>query len=91
MKYLGEPNCTVIDYEKVKKVFQFDENGEFITEDEKIIKWMSKHKNFIKCENNTAESDEIFKCKKCDYETNNKGELLAHYKNFHKKTRGDRK
>ena len=30
------------------------------------------------------EPKEVFKCKKCDFETDNKGELLAHYRE-HKK------
>lgn len=58
MKYFGEPNLTVIDYEECKKVFQFDEKGEYETEDEKIIKWMKENKWFIKHEEeNNAKSD----------------------------------
>ena len=79
MKYIGEPHCTVIDYYNNKKVFQFDEKGEFITEDEKLIKWMKENKNFIKCENDS------YKCKKCDFETDNMGLLLSHYRTDHPK------
>ena len=84
MKYIHEPNTTVIDYDRGKKIFQFDNNGEFSTEDETIIKFMAKYKNFIKCENKQVETVS-FKCKKCDFETGNKGLLMQHYKNSHKK------
>ena len=92
MKYIWQPNVTVIDHLKAEKIFIFDDKGEFITEDEKIIKFMAKNKSFIKCEENEIEItkkveeikeneqevkvDEeikeeikIFKCKKCDFET----------------------
>jgi hypothetical protein len=52
MKYFGEPGLTIVDYKKCKKVFQFDENGEYETNDPKLIEWMKKNKNFIRCENN---------------------------------------
>jgi hypothetical protein len=55
MKYFGEPNLHVIDYKKCKEVFCFDENGEFETKDPKLIEWMKKNKNFIRCENNVAD------------------------------------
>jgi ribosome biogenesis GTPase A len=83
MRYIGEPNLTVIDYENNKKVFQFDDNGEFITDNEKLIKWMKENKGFIKYENNAIESDKPM-CKKCGLEFENKGLLLAHYRE-HKK------
>jgi len=88
MKYIWQPNVTVIDHLKAEKIFIFDDKGEFITEDEKIIKFMAKNKSFIKCEENETEIIEevkeakevvvneeikeeikIFKCKKCDFET----------------------
>jgi hypothetical protein len=80
MKYFGEPGMTIIDYKKLKKVFQFDEKGEFETNDPKLITWMKKNKNFIRCEETPS-----FKCKKCDFTTPNKGELLQHYKKEHPK------
>ena len=98
MKYIWQPNVTVIDYLKAEKIFTFDENGEFTTEDEKIIKFMAKNKSFIKCEENeikiieeikevkeVKEEIKILKCKKCNFKTENKGLLLAHYKQEHKK------
>lgn len=77
MRYIGKPNCHVIDYENNKEVFCFDDKGEFVTNDEKLIKWMKENKNFIKHENNS------YKCKKCDFETDNQGVLLAHYRKEH--------
>ena len=32
----------------------------------------------------TKDGEKLYKCKQCDFETNNKGELMAHYKT-HKK------
>ena len=88
MKYFGEPNLSVIDYKKLKKVFQFDENGEYETEDPKLILWMKKKKNFIRCEETPIET--ILNCKKCKFNTNNRGELMQHYKHEHpKKTEGE--
>ncbi len=81
MKYIYKPNAYIIDYEKGKKVFQFDKNGEYVTKDEKLIKWMKKNKNFIKCENNVA----TIKCKKCGAEFTNKGDFLVHCREKHPK------
>ena len=92
MKYFYLPDVFVIDYEKQKNVFQFDKNGEYETNDPKLIEWMKKNKNFIRYEETgpkepatpvQAEQPKM-KCKKCNYETENKGELLAHYRE-HKK------
>lgn len=89
MKFYGNPNETIIErkYNQFtkkqlnKKLFVFDNNGEFQTEDIKLIEKLKQH---FKYENNAIESDKIFKCKKCDFTTNNQGELLAHYRQ-HKK------
>lgn len=80
MKYIGEPNCTVIDYERLKPVFVFNENGEYETNDPKIIDFMKKKKPHIKA----VESD-LIKCKKCEFACSNKGELMAHYRKEHPK------
>jgi hypothetical protein len=90
MKYFGQPNLTIVDYKKVKKVFVFDENGEYETDDLKIIEFMKKKKNFIKCEETTTtppkgEEIKLKHCKKCDFACENQGELLAHYRGFHPK------
>lgn len=83
MKYFGQPNLHVIDYERCKEVFCFNSNGEFETQDPKLIDWIKKNKNFIRCEDN-ATSEEIH-CKKCDFKCSNKGELMAHYRKVHPK------
>jgi hypothetical protein len=77
MKFYGEKNLVVIDSEKGTKLFQFDGNGEFETDDEKMIK---RAVPYFKHEDNI----ETMKCKKCGAEFTNKGELLAHYRQ-HKK------
>jgi hypothetical protein len=82
MKYFLSPLTHVIDYEKHKEIFVFDEKGEFETFDEKIIQFMKKKKNFIRSEENKPTTQ--MHCKKCDFETDNKGLLMAHYRE-HKK------
>jgi hypothetical protein len=79
VKFFGEPNCHIIDYTKSREVFCLDKNGEFETDDPELIEWIKKNKRFLK------HSDELIKCKKCDFGTSNKGELLAHYRVTHPK------
>jgi hypothetical protein len=85
MKYFGQPQCHIIDYEKGKEVFCFNENGEYETEDEKLIQWMKKNKNFIRHEETKVTTDDLIKCKKCEFTCSNKGELMQHYKHVHPK------
>jgi len=54
MKYIDEPNLTIIDYENNLKVFQFDSKGEYETTDNKIIEFMAKNKPWIKNIKNRA-------------------------------------
>lgn len=54
MKYTYLPNCHIIDYDKQKLMFVLDSKGEYETEDPKLIEWMAKNKNFIRCEPNKA-------------------------------------
>lgn len=65
-----------MDVKTKKRAGQFNSEGIFETNDEHIIK---KMKNRFEFENNT------YKCKKCNYVTDNKGLLLAHYRAEHKK------
>jgi len=78
------------------KGFIFDSNGRYETENANVCKILSQHfeaveptKEHIKQE--IAEpikeeiKDNVYKCKKCDFETDNKGELMAHYRKNHKK------
>lgn len=85
MKFIGQPNCHIIDYKRNKEVFCFDEKGEYVTNDEKLIKWMAKNKNFIKHKEEKRVSNDTIKCKKCGAEFNNKGDLLVHYRKVHPK------
>jgi hypothetical protein len=84
MKYKYEPNVYIVDYEKLKNMFAFDNNGEFETDDPKLIEWIRKNKPFLKPIDEPVEPQETeqkkYKCKYCNYETENKGELLAHYR-----------
>lgn len=86
MKYKYEPNVYIVDYEKLKNMFTFDNNGEFETEDPKLIEWIRKNKPFLNPIDEPEKPQEaeqekkMMKCKKCNYETENKGELLAHYR-----------
>ena len=93
MIFLAEPKLYVKLSNKIVnrvtglKGFYFDDKGEYKTENELIIRVLKQ--NFgVKEELSKYESEQAetvsFKCKKCDYETDNKGELLAHYKQ-HKK------
>ena len=71
MKFTAEPNLTV----RLKpqlgliKYIQFDENGNFETTNELLIKRCIPHF-----------ASKQFSCKKCDYTTDKKGELLYHYR-----------
>ena len=87
MKYKYMPNCSIIDYENLKVKFKFDANGEFETDDPKLIAWIKKNKNFLKPVHEPEKPDgkKVYKCKKCDYTTENMGELLAHYRGVHPK------
>jgi hypothetical protein len=81
MKFYGEPNLLVNTRKKVNgmykntPLFRFDKNGEYNTDDEKLI---NKLKPNFKYEKN-------YKCNKCNFETDNMGELLQHYKHKHPK------
>jgi hypothetical protein len=96
MKFFGTPNMAVMERNREPKyrknpfkckqlLFRFDNNGEYSTTDEALInKLIGKFKH----ENGTIEppvASKSMKCKKCDYVTDNKGELLAHYRTEHPK------
>jgi uncharacterized C2H2 Zn-finger protein len=88
MKYSGEPRCSVIDYDRLKTVFVFDENGEFETQDPKLIEWMKKNKNFIKAVEAEDAGDDAqapcLSCPHCDFTAKNKGGLSSHIRAKHK-------
>jgi hypothetical protein len=96
-RFFSEPNRTVNDGNTGLILFKFDSAGEYVTLDERLANRMKPH---FKCEeielmevkgNPEPESEpekeqevKVYKCKHCDYTTENKGELLAHYRE-HKK------
>jgi hypothetical protein len=88
MKFKGEPNLFVrinIKFHQRlcgRKGFSFDANGEFETENLNLINLLKRSFEEVKEE---AEKAKTFKCKKCDFETENSGQLMAHYRKEHKK------
>lgn len=58
-----------------KKGFSFDKNGKFETDNQFLIKILSQ----------TFKTDNLKKCKKCDFSCDNQGVLLKHYRENHKK------
>lgn len=79
MRFKAEPNLFVkINNKYVQRVtgmkgFYFDENGEYETDNELLIKVLEQ--NF-----EAVEQPKKYQCKQCDFSTDNRGELLAHYK-----------
>jgi uncharacterized Zn-finger protein len=80
MKFYGEPN-TLVKTRKRKQfstevvmnpLFRFDENGEYETTDERLIQKLKKKFKY---------DENKFTCKKCGETFDNKGLLLAHYRN----------
>jgi hypothetical protein len=76
-----------------KPLFRFNSNGEYETSDEGLIKKLMvrfDHKVIAETEQPKQEQKEvqpakkILKCKKCNFETDNNGILMAHYRE-HKK------
>lgn len=69
------------------KHFRFDSNGIYETENPRLIKLLSR--KFETAEETIKEPEhetenKVFKCKKCNFETDNQGILMRHYKD-HKK------
>jgi hypothetical protein len=93
MKFKGEPNLYVrIANKSVKRLtgekgFCFDNNGIYETDNEILRKVLPQHFEVVE---ETAKKKEKpvemkYKCKKCEFETANKGELMLHYKENHPK------
>ena len=93
-KFFGEPNMLVKEKKRTyfentfqfKPIFRFDKNGEYITDNEKLIEKLKTRFRHVPLENDDVndKDNKIMKCKKCDFETENKGLLMAHYRE-HKK------
>ena len=83
MKFYGEPNLLVNTRKKVNgmykntPLFRFDKNGEYETEDKRLIEKLKLNFKY--------ENSETHKCKKCGLEFDNMGNLLAHYRKCHPK------
>lgn len=96
-KFFGQPNMMVKERKKkyfngeimYKPLFRFDEKGEYITDNEQLIEKLKSRFEHTEFESNApgdkpTEDKKILKCKKCDFETDNQGTLMHHYKE-HKK------
>lgn len=91
-KFFGQPNMLVKERKKKyfsgeiiqKPLFRFDEKGEYITDDERIIEKLKSRFDHVPYEEPKTEGIKVYKCNKCKFETENKGDLLAHYRK-HKK------
>lgn len=97
MKFKGQPGLFVkisnkyIQRATSKKGLFFNENGEYETENPILIKALSQNFETVQEENvaeiaaeEIMETKKTFKCKKCDFVTDNQGVLMRHYKE-HKK------
>lgn len=102
VKFIGEPFQLVRFNPPIGllKYVRFDACGEYVTEDERVIKRFQHHFDSVPAEGEKEtpelpeddlqlerQQDETkqFTCKKCDYVTENRGELMAHYRQNHPK------
>jgi hypothetical protein len=89
MRFKAEPNLYVrisnkyIQRATGKKGFYFDANGEYETENAVLAKALSPM--FPTVEEEVEEVKPILSCKKCDFTCDNRGFLMAHYREFHPK------
>lgn len=99
MKFKGEPNLFIRinkPHRGEVKHFNFDENGMYETEHPMTIKRLQAQyeiyeevvlpsEEIIEPLMDADEGEILLSCKKCNFETSNKGELMSHYKKNHKK------
>lgn len=92
-RFYGKKNQAIKSQTTGNTVFSFDVRGHYMTCDEEIIaRAVGKFKYDILNVTETGaeviseveEQSKKFKCKKCDFETENKGLLLAHYREHSK-------
>jgi hypothetical protein len=90
-KFTGKKNKVVKSVTTGNIVFSFDARGVYMTTDEEIatramVVYPCEELEIVEPLNEPIEAieKEIYKCKKCDFETDNKGLLMSHYKD-HKK------
>ena len=92
MKFIGTPNLYIRFANKMlrratgKKGFMFDENGEFETDSELLIRVL-KQRFQVKetTEEDKIENSVVRRCKKCDFTCDSQGLLLRHYREEHPK------
>ena len=85
MKFYGTPNMLIrIKNLKPYKFIRFDANGEYDTENPRLVARLKKR---FECEEPIEEkkADVVYNCRKCDFTTDNRGYLLAHYRESHPK------
>lgn len=102
VKFLGSP------FELVRfnppigllQYVRFDENGEYVTENARVINRFHHHFDSVPAEGNVLtpelsdddlqlerhqEETKQFACKKCEFVTESKGLLMSHYRSEHPK------
>ena len=93
MIFYAEPNMLVrinknIASNRRLKSFRFDSEGKYQTENPRLINALKRRFKYdIEVVEEVKEEQlnkEIYSCKKCDFTTDNKGQLMAHYRT-HKK------
>lgn len=93
MKFYGPPNMLLrVRNMKPIRAIRFDGNGEYETENPRLIARLKTRFEYEKEDPKEVIKEEvkeeiktIYNCKKCDFKTENKGELLAHYRTKHPK------
>lgn len=101
VKFKGEPFQLVRFNPPIglTKYVRFDENGEYVTEDERIIKRFHHHFDSVPTTDEPTpelsdddlqlerkqEETKQYSCKKCDHVADSRGELMAHYRQAHPK------
>lgn len=87
IKFTAEPNL-LINFNPpigtIKRV-QFDEKGEYKTDNERIIQRFKHKYDSVPLKSMEELKEETFDCKKCDFKTDNKGLLMSHYRSEHPK------
>lgn len=88
-KIFGPPGLHVYDREKRYRGFVFDENGAATAPDNPFVRRVaSVYRHEVIDDAAPAPvpaSVQIFKCKKCGFQTGNKGMLMAHYREHKQK------
>jgi len=96
MIFYGEPNQVIKKQSRkpmskgfiMKPLFRFDANGEYEMPDDHPL--IDRMKRRFKYDEVVVEEFKM-KCRKCDFKTNNHGELMAHHRLQHPKKEGELK